>query len=738
MLTGRSLSAYAAASSSRWTRRLLLSACAVLSTGLPAFGTVEPLATTAPVSVAELPTPPAPIRAAELMAPDRPKPAKARTQPVATKPPATRSATSPDALNGDPQAAEAKSAAVKAARAARIAEARAADEQIMNSRAADSRPVEGQTACADHEPASQPVLDALFGGDAAFAELARRSPAEAFRCSSLFPGDAALAALRDAVPLAPFDAIGAADQLGTRPGGEEVIARALDLGLLTRSLDGGMPFYETRHELRKRLPKPDLRTLESHAARALAASLARDPAAVAPKIGALLDDMVDDPPDDRFRITMALSSEDLVGLIARTGPQLYTSSLDGLINVLRIQLKLEKRSFLELAREERTRPLWAEFFVATVGGGRAASLFGTNPAIARELMRASLRALLPADGKPSAIDTAAVIGALADAMDLDSLPIRAALEDELAAWYRAGGEPPAKAAIQQVAVRSGIGETPTRSGIGETPTRSGIGETPTRSGIGETPTRSMIGLAGSLHAARLSGRTATPAFEAERFLQHHPLAALPVLNGQRLFRNGINVQRMTFYDDPDGRASFRGFLRQHRAKGWALHGQSGFAIAISPERNGHRIIIVADIPGAGEAGRAAAWDWMAREGLTPSIVIHRGHSYHEDATMTEIAPGTALVFWGSCGGHTRLRATLERAPDALVLATQNIGVSTVNEALLGIMEERLLTDGAIDWDAVWKEARGRIRDRRFASYKRPDQDSANLAFRAWQVQATSH
>ncbi len=564
-----------------------------------------------------------------------------------------------------------------------------------------ARPADTPGTCADHEPAGQAVLDALSGGDEAFAELARRSPADAFRCSSLFPGEAALAALRAAAALAPFDAVGAADQMIARPGGAEIVALALDPGLLSRSLDTGLPFYETRHELRKRLGKPDLRALEIQAAKALAASLARDPAAMAPKIGALLDDMVDDPPADRFRIAMALSAEDLLGLIARIGPQLYTSSLDGLVNILQIQLKQERRGLLDLARGERTRPLWADFFVATVGGGRAASLFGTNPATARELMRESLRALLPAPDAPlPGADAAMVIGALADAMDLDNHAVRAALEDELAAWYR------------------GTGETPAR-------------------GTGETPARIMAGLAGSLHAMRLSGRPATPAFEAERFLQRHPPAALPVLTGQRLFRNGINVQRMTFYDDPDGRASFRGFLRQHRAQGWALHSQSGFTVAISPDRHGRRIVIVADEPGASDAGRAAAWDWMAREGLTPSIVIHRGHSYHEDSTMTEIAPATALVFWGSCGGHTRLRATLERAPDALVLATQNIGVSTVNEALLGIIENRLLADGAIDWNGVWREAQGRIRDRRFASYKRPDQDSANLAFRAWQVQAAA-
>lgn len=581
--------------------------------------------------------------------------------------------------------------------------------QAPAGQAPGGRPADAPGTCADHEPAGQAVLDALSGGDEAFAELARRSPADAFRCSSLFPGEAALAALRGAAALAPFDAVGAADQMIGRPGGAAIVTLALDLGLLSRALDTGLPFYETRHELRKRLGKPELRALESQASKALAASLARDPAAMAPKIGALLDDMVDDPPADRFRIAMALSAEDLLGLIARIGPQLYTSSLDGLVNILQIQLKQERRSLLDLARGERTRPLWADFFVATVGGGRAASLFGTNPATARELMRESLRALLPAQDAPvPGADAAMVIGALADAMDLDNRAVRAALEDELAAWYRGSGETPA----------GGTGETPAR-------------------GTGETPARTMAGLAGSLHAMRLSGRPATPAFEAERFLQRHPPAALPVLTGQRLFRNGINVQRMTFYDDPDGRASFRGFLRQHRAQGWALHSQSGFTVAVSPDRHGRRIVIVADEPGAHDAGRAAAWDWMAREGLTPSIVIHRGHSYHEDSTMTEIAPATALVFWGSCGGHTRLRATLERAPDALVLATQNIGVSTVNEALLGIIENRLLADGAIDWNGVWREAQGRIRDRRFASYKRPDQDSANLAFRAWQVRAAA-
>ncbi|WP_448207859.1 hypothetical protein [Azospirillum sp. sgz302134] len=552
--------------------------------------------------------------------------------------------------------------------------------------------VGAQTAvpCADGEPAGAAVLIALAGDDAAFGRLVQEAPAEAFRCSGLFPSAGATLALQEAAAAAPFDAIGAADQLAKRPGGDRVIAAALKPDLLIRALEngleGGLPFFEIRHELRKRLPPEALRPIEGRATRALAAAFAKDPAAVTAKIGVLIDDMSEDPPDDRFRIVAAFTANRLYELIARTGPQLYTSSLDGLVNILRIKLRMEKRSFLDLANGPATGGLWPGFFVSVVSGGRADALFGASDVNAREVAKVSVRLLLSPD---HALDAPIIAGALADAMDAKSPAVRAALEDELAERHRTTSDP----VIREIA-----------------------------------------GLAGGLHHLRLGGRPATAAFLAERFGERYPVSLPPALSGDRLFQDGVNVQRMTFYDDPDGRASFRGFVQQRRAAGWTIQEHAGFITATSPERRGRRIVIVADLPGAGEAGRAAARDWLARERLTPTVVVHRGHSYHEEATMPEIRPGTALVFWGSCGGHVRLRATLDQAPDAFVIATQNIGVSTVNQALLRIIEDRLLADGTLDWQAVWADAQARIRDRHFSAYKRPDQDATMLALRAWRAQ----
>ncbi len=549
---------------------------------------------------------------------------------------------------------------------------------------------QGAPSCADDEPPGPSVLDATAGGGDALARLARENPAEALRCSDFFPG-AVMDALTEAARAAPFDAVGAYERLAARPGGAGIVAAALAPDRLAGALDNGLPFYQTRHELRRRLPPAAMRALETRAATLLTAAFAQDSAHIANQIGILLDDMSEDHPEDRFRVALALPADALFAVIARVGPQLYTSSLDGLFNVLRLQLKQERRGFLDLAKAPATRDAWARFFIAVVSSGRGRDLFDTSAKPAsgtvRDLAKVSVGALLSFE---HGVAPPIVAGALAEAMNLRPAQVRAAFEDELAERHRTASD---------------------------------------------THLRSVVGLAGGLHAQRLAGRRPTPAFLAERFAELYPMPPTPVLTEDRLFQAGVNWQRMTFYDDRDGRTSFRAFVKQRRALGWAIQDQGGFITATSPERRGRRIVAVADVPGAGEQGRAALRDWMARQQAAPSIVIHRGHSYHENGTMTEIAPATALVFWGSCGGHVRLAATLEQAPDAQVLATQNIAMSSVNQTLLRIMEERLLNTGVIDWNAVWADAQAQIQDRSFSSYKRPDQDSANLALRGWRLWA---
>ncbi|AWK89853.1 hypothetical protein [Azospirillum thermophilum] len=551
----------------------------------------------------------------------------------------------------------------------------------------------GRPVCGDGEAAGPAALTALAAGDEGFVQLLRERPEEGFRCAALFPGPAATAALREAAPQSPYDAVGAADQLFRRPGGGAVVAAALRPELLARALDSGLPFFETRHELRRLLPPQAFRLLEIRAGDALTAAFARDPVTFAARIGALVDGMDEDPSTDRFRIVAALPAEHLYQIVARIGPQLYTSSFDGILDVLEAKLKRQRRSFLALAGEPETAPLWADFFVAAVAGGRADTLFGPAAGDPRRLAAESVRALLAAERAP---DPPIIAAALADAMEARSEDARAALAAAMAEQSAAPRSPSVTATVALAA-----------------------------------------GLHAQRHAQQHAGRPApSPAavlLASPLTGDPLPIPAVPTLAEERLFSGGVNLQRMTFYDDPDGRATFRRFLSLHRGAGWTVEERPGFVLVSSPERRGRRIVIAADIPWAGEEGRKAVRAWLAEQGRAPSIVIHRGHSYHEDETMPEIGPGTALVFWGSCGGHQRLRATLDQAPDALVLATSNIGTSQINQALLHTIEERLLTHGTIDWEAAWTTVRAQVRDRRFSAYQRPDRNSTLLALRAWRT-----
>lgn len=545
---------------------------------------------------------------------------------------------------------------------------------------------ETKPTCWDGDPAGPAILSALANGDAGFLSLAREQPEEAFRCSSLFPSETATAILREAALATPFDAIGAIEQLSLRPGGMTIIGRALTPTLLARSLDSGMIFYETRHELQKLMPPENLLALEMQARKALTVAFAKEPSAFSAKIGALLDDMTEESGRDRFRIVNGLPVEVLFELIARIGPQLYTSSFDGILDILTLKLKQERRTFFDLARDPAASALWGDFFIAVVTSGRGDTLFGPMAGNARDLARGSVRSLLAQETR---IDAPIVAGALADAMDTKSDEIRAALEDELADHHRDARSPIVKA---------------------------------------------TTGLAGGIHAGRMGTRPTTAAFAAERFADRYPPVPAPVLSEDRLFKNGVNVQRMTFYNDADGKSSFSGFIKSHRAAGWAIEEYLGFVVVSSPEKAGRRIVIVADTPDGGENGRMAVQLWLRHANLVPSVVVHRGHSYHEEETMPEISTNTAFVFWGSCGGQLRLRATLEQAPDALVLATQNIGTALVNQALLRTIEDRLLADGTINWTKVWADAQAKIRDRRFSAYSRPDQNSTLIALRGWRLQ----
>jgi hypothetical protein len=120
------------------------------------------------------------------------------------------------------------------------------------------------------------------------------------------------------------------------------------------------------------------------------------------------------------------------------------------------------------------------------------------------------------------------------------------------------------------------------------------------------------------------------------------------------------------------------------------------------------------------------------QGLTPQVIVHRGHSYHVNDTIDKIPPTAALVFLGNCGSYNQLEAVLAKAPRAHIITTQGIGSLTVNDPLLKALNEHLLRAQELHWSAFWPRVTARLEPNpRFADYLSPDQNAGLIFLKAY-------
>jgi hypothetical protein len=158
-----------------------------------------------------------------------------------------------------------------------------------------------------------------------------------------------------------------------------------------------------------------------------------------------------------------------------------------------------------------------------------------------------------------------------------------------------------------------------------------------------------------------------------------------------LFPTGISIQRYFFYNDDDGKQSFQSFLAQYRRDtSWQIedHGAFVHVVSTTPERH---IEIYANTFTADEQGSNAIDEVLRARRVTPSVIVHRGHSIYVDRTLERLPATAALVYLGNCGGYTLLDTLLRKAPKAHVITTKGIGSITINDPLLKALNDYLLS-----------------------------------------------
>src|SRR3954469_13767839 len=83
-------------------------------------------------------------------------------------------------------------------------------------------------------------------------------------------------------------------------------------------------------------------------------------------------------------------------------------------------------------------------------------------------------------------------------------------------------------------------------------------------------------------------------------------------------------------------------------------------------------------------------DYLFDRNLKPTIVIHRGHSYHLQYTLKQLAPSAKIVVLGSCGGYNNLNEVLTVCEDAQIISSKQVGTKTVNEPILQAINTNLV------------------------------------------------
>lgn len=204
---------------------------------------------------------------------------------------------------------------------------------------------------------------------------------------------------------------------------------------------------------------------------------------------------------------------------------------------------------------------------------------------------------------------------------------------------------------------------------------------------------------------------------------------------------GRVVQQLFFYGDKDGIHSFQNFLGLFKGKKeWKIIQNDNWVEVQS--QIGKPVSIFANKPldnSKGDDPDARAQQlliaYLQKNDLQPSIVIHRGHSYHLKYTIAQLPSSAKIIVLGSCGSYQNLNAVLQICPDAQIVSSKEVGSRLVNEPVLKLINESLLFQDEIDWITMWnmlgKQFEGSEAEERFENYIPPHKNLGALFIKAF-------
>jgi hypothetical protein len=171
--------------------------------------------------------------------------------------------------------------------------------------------------------------------------------------------------------------------------------------------------------------------------------------------------------------------------------------------------------------------------------------------------------------------------------------------------------------------------------------------------------------------------------------------------------SGAVVQHVFFYGDEDGITSYKNFMG-------LFNGKSEWRVATGKEwvtitsTKGKPYTIYANLPldykqDLDALAQQHLIEYLTKNKINPTFVVHRGHSYHLKYTIQQMMPSSRIVMLGSCGGYQNLAKILNVNEDAHIISTKQVGSYSVNEPILRALNETIRNGNSIEWIPIWQQ-----------------------------------
>jgi len=172
-------------------------------------------------------------------------------------------------------------------------------------------------------------------------------------------------------------------------------------------------------------------------------------------------------------------------------------------------------------------------------------------------------------------------------------------------------------------------------------------------------------------------------------------------------KKGEVTELALFYGDQDGVASFNSFqkLFNDTSKWKVAKNESWLTIR---SRSDEPIVIYANLPLDTKQeldlkAQDALVTFLKEQSIDPTVLIHRGHSYHLCHTLKRLSPSVKLAILGSCGGYNSAISIATVSPDVQIIGSKKTGAKSINDPIIETINDALKNKKDLLWPEIWEK-----------------------------------